>query len=131
MKLNSTIDHGLLPSGSDESRHWFFANSDGLHLFVSDEQGNANDTRTEHYHNDGDGWKLHDSINNIVIQDITQLDEHSFGILGHNLVNGGMGLLISRNTDPSGTRGIENYKVASDINLDTIFWWREYFLRRD
>ena len=90
-----------------------------MHFFVSDVEGPAGDNATKHYYSNGAGWVLHDSIENIVIQDITQLDDQSFGILGHNLVNNGIGLLISRNTVPNGSvPGIQNYKVASDIHID-------------
>ena len=121
MLLNATIDHGQLPYTNDHTKHWFFANSDGLHLFVSNSEGNNGDNKTNHFFHDGSGWVLHEQIDNIVIEDVTQLDDQTFGILGHNIISDGMGLLISRNTDPINGSGIANYKVASDIHIDDRF----------
>ena len=122
MSLVEKKDHGALSDGKDSSRHWFFQNDDGTHLFVSDaEGGKTNDTATNHYYFDGTSWALHSSISDYVIRDITQLDDKSFAILAYNKDNDGLNLFITRNTDPNGAPGIQNYKFSPEISLDDTF----------
>ena len=109
-----------LTDGKDSGRHWFFQNADGTHLFSSDKDG-ADETCTNHYYFDGTSWALHSTIENFVIRDITQLDDKSFAILAYNKNSDGIGLFISRNTDPNGAPGIQNYKFSSEISLDDTF----------
>ena len=64
---------------------------------------------------------MHSTISDSVIRDITQLDDKSFAILAYNKDNDGLGLFISRNTDPNGAPGIQNYKFSPEISLDDTF----------
>ena len=115
-------DHGALTDGKDSSRHWFFQNEDGTHLFVSDKDGGySEDTATNHYYFDGTSWALHSTIEIHVIRDITQLDDKSFAILAYSTDNAELKLFISRNTDPNGAPGIQNYKFSPEISLDDTF----------
>ena len=115
-------DHGALTSGKDSSRHWFFQNEDGTHLFVSDKDGGfSEDTATNHYYFDGTSWALHSTIDGHVIRDITQLDDKSFAILAYSTADSHLKLFISRNADPNGAPGIQNYSFSNEISLNDGF----------